>query len=285
MTALVAGRQARLVGASVVGLLLVALTYVVAMRTGAGQILDDWAFEGRKALRYPVRREVTRAFGRVAVGLAVVLTAAECVVAVRRRGWRLFAGVVITVGGAVASSNVLKDTLARPQLTQTLTSPSNTYPSGHMAAFTAIALVAVLISPPSRRSTVALFAAPAATAVGLIVVASGWHRPSDVVGSVALALFWCSAVALSVPADVSPAGPSPPARRVLVWTLALVLVSTVALRLPGDPRYRLWAYLIAVLGIVAAVFATVWTVVWALNPPPPPTPTPALCRTNGQGTP
>jgi hypothetical protein len=184
---------------------------------------------------------------------------------------------VVAVVGAVLSANWLKDTLARPHLTDTLSTPINSYPSGHMAAIMTVALAALLVSPPARRATASYVVGPIAAVVGIAVLGSSWHRPSDVVGAVALATVWCTAVALLLGPDLDahepPAGPDavahpgpgvPTARRVVAVTLVLAVAVTLSFRLPANPQHRLWAYLVAVVGVVAAVFLALWVFAWAL---------------------
>jgi hypothetical protein len=277
MIQLPAGRSRRLAWSCAVGAVLVVLTYLVAVRTGAGQILDDWAFEGRKAVQLSVRRNVTEVLSGVAILVVLVLGAVECAVAVRRDHWRSAVGTVVAVTGAVLSANWLKDTLSRPHLTDTVSSPLNTYPSGHMSAIMAVALAALLVSPPTRRATVSYVVGPIAAVVGIAVLGSSWHRPSDVVGAVALAGVWCTAVALllgsdldthepvAAPEAVAHPGPGvPTARRVVVVTLVLAVAVTLSFRLPANPQHRLWAYLVAIVGVVAAVFLALWVFAWAL---------------------
>jgi hypothetical protein len=278
MIQLPAGRARRLAWSCAAAAVLVVVTYLVAVRTGAGQILDDWAFEGRKAVNLSVRRNVTELLSVVAIVVVVVLGAVECAVAVRRDHWRSAVGTVVAVAGAVLSANWLKDTMSRPHLTDTVSSPLNTYPSGHMAAIMAVALAALLVSPPARRAAVSYVVGPIAAVVGIAVLGSSWHRPSDVVGAVALAGVWCTAVALLLGADLdaheAPAGPDaavahpgpgvPTARRVVAITLVLAVAVTLSFRLPANPQHRLWAYLVAIVGVVAAVFLALWVFAWAL---------------------
>ncbi len=251
------------------GLVLLGATYAVAVRTGAGQILDDWAFEGRKAINYDVRRTVTYLLSVAAVVIVAVSVAVECVVAVRRGRWPLAIGAVVVVGGAVLCAGWGKAALERPHLTDTLATALNTYPSGHMAAAVAAALWALVVSPPARRALVLQLAGPAATVVGIALIGSSSHRPSDVVGATALAVVWCGVVGavLVRPEDAGGSGFGPlglSGRRVALVTIVLVAAVTISLRLPANPQHRLWAYLFAVLAVAALVFVSLWALGWAL---------------------
>ena len=93
------------------------------------------------------------------------------------------------------------------------------WPSGHSTAATALALSAVLVSPPSIRSAVATLGAFFVLAVGGSLLMLAWHMPSDVVAGWFVATFWM-ALAVAVlragerwrPTGVAPGEPgSPPA--------------------------------------------------------------------------
>ena len=252
--------ERRLLALVLGGAVLSVLAYLVAVRSGAGQILDDWAFEGRKATNLDARRAVADVL-RVLTGVAVAgVAVAECVVAVRRRRWPLAVGAVVAVGGAVLLTTWLKDVLPRPFLTETFTSNDNTYPSGHMAAVAAAAIWGLVVCPPDRRGAVLRGAAPAAAGMGIALLGTGWHRPSDVVGAVALDVAWCGALAVLLvrPADLGSSDEGlwdVSMRRIVVVTLVLAVAVTVSLRLPANPQHRLWAYLVAVVAVAGLVFA------------------------------
>src|SRR5690606_16099031 len=76
---------------------------------------------------------------------------------------------------------------------------ANTFPSGHMTVFTVI-VGALLWSVPSKgRGIVAGLGGVLLAIVAWQLLAFGWHRPSDVVGSLALGVFVFACVALVSP--------------------------------------------------------------------------------------
>lgn len=87
---------------------------------------------------------------------------------------------------AILASQFLKHILDRPDLSSGADLIENSFPSGHMTVFTTLVVV-LLLSVPQKAQPVAIF-----TGVALLCVVAwqllmfGWHRPSDIVGALAL---------------------------------------------------------------------------------------------------
>lgn len=64
------------------------------------------------------------------------------------------------------------------------------WPSGHSTAATALAMCAVLVSPPRLRRGVAVAGALFVAAVCVALLVLAWHMPSDVVGGILVAALW-----------------------------------------------------------------------------------------------
>lgn len=95
--------------------------------------------------------------------------------------------VLVSVPLLVASTQVLKDVLPRPQLADPWVM-TNSLPSGHTGAALGLALALLLVST-RRLLPLALLVGGAVTVwMGTLVVMLGYHRPSDVVASVLLAV-------------------------------------------------------------------------------------------------
>ncbi|MBK0330810.1 phosphatase PAP2 family protein [Brachybacterium sp. MASK1Z-5] len=62
----------------------------------------------------------------------------------------------------------------------------NTYPSGHMIAFASVALALRIVLPRRMRRAFTVIAAIVLCLVAFELVYYGWHRPSDVIGSLLL---------------------------------------------------------------------------------------------------
>lgn len=285
-----AGRTAARLGVVAAGAALVAvLAYVLGVRTGLGQRVDDWVFEGRKSTWLWSRRSLT-AVVRVLTPVAVLLgTAGLAIAAAASRRPRLAGAVVVAVGASAALGSGLKGVLPRPPLAQLLySSHNNTLPSGHTAVWVALALCAVTVATVPRRRGVALGAGALAVLAANALLASGWHRPSDVVAGAAIAVA-CTSAALAVlvawrgigPAGVihgPPVHPTPtptpapptsppsadrpwasvPTRAVVAAGLVVVGVAlVVSANRPSDPRYSFATYAVAVLAVDLVVVAAV----------------------------
>lgn len=66
------------------------------------------------------------------------------------------------------------------------TDQGNSFPSGHMIAFGSVAMALWIVVPGAMRGVVAIVAALVLAAAAFELVHYGWHRPSDVVGSLLL---------------------------------------------------------------------------------------------------
>ncbi|MEO3763728.1 phosphatase PAP2 family protein [Streptomyces sp. B5E4] len=116
----------------------------------------------------------------------VVVAMSWCLAAGQRR-----AAVVTVAGGAVT---VGATTLLKPLVGRTIHGGNLSYPSGHTAFFTAIALAVALLVTSRRRGgsagTLLVLGAAlvAGTAMGWAQVALGAHYPTDVVGGLFAAL-------------------------------------------------------------------------------------------------
>jgi membrane-associated phospholipid phosphatase len=118
-------------------------------------------------------------------GLALVLFAFA------RSRPRTALAVVGVLALAPASAELLKRALAHPHVTIGLThiGPAS-WPSGHATAATALALSAVLVTPPRFRRGALLGALAFVLAVGVALLIREWHLPSDILGGYLLGSLW-----------------------------------------------------------------------------------------------
>lgn len=92
--------------------------------------------------------------------------------------------VVLVPAFAIVASQLLKsDVLWRPDL---LSASENSFPSGHMTVFTVIVAAAVFAVPRQLRALISVAGAALLGTVAWQLLAYGWHRPSDVLGALAL---------------------------------------------------------------------------------------------------
>lgn len=180
--------------AAVAAAVLLVLTYLVAVRTGAGQRFDDLAFDGRSVEDPAITRTTNDLLHRVTRSSLVVLTAAVVLVGLARRRWRLavVAGACIT--GAVVTTEILKlHVLSRPRLDEVPGIEQNSFPSGHATIGMALSLGIVMVSPHAVRWLSTLGAVAVSLLFGIGVLATGWHRPSDTIGAYLVCVIWFAA--------------------------------------------------------------------------------------------
>lgn len=117
-------------------------------------------------------------------------------------GWRLgrrrqAVAALILVAGANLTTQILKAVLAHPRYQPILgyhQIGSTSFPSGHATASLSIALALVLVVPRSQRLLAALAGAAFALCVGLSVLVTNHHFPSDVLGGWLVTGAWFFAV-------------------------------------------------------------------------------------------
>ncbi|WP_241095593.1 MULTISPECIES: phosphatase PAP2 family protein [unclassified Leucobacter] len=108
-------------------------------------------------------------------------------VALAAHGMRRAALATLAPGAAILASQILKlRVLDRPGLFE-LDAP-NTFPSGHMTVFAALLGGLILAVPTRLRGLVAVIGAFVLSAASWQLLAYGWHRPSDIIGALALTI-------------------------------------------------------------------------------------------------
>lgn len=107
--------------------------------------------------------------------------------------------VTLVPAAAIAASQLLKiHVLTRPQLFEF--DAANTFPSGHMTVFTALTAALIWAVPARIRAVVAAAGAVLLSAVSWQLLAYGWHRPSDILGALALGVVVFALASLIRPA-------------------------------------------------------------------------------------
>ncbi|GAA4886671.1 hypothetical protein GCM10025788_29400 [Serinicoccus chungangensis] len=157
--------------------------YVVAVLSTRGQSLDTGLMEAatvtgdRHDLLSSLLPDPYLLLG-VALGLGALALL---------RDLRTGLAVLVAVPLLVASTQVLKDVLPRPHLADPW-AMANSLPSGHTGAALALALALVLVSPRRLRPLAAVVGTGVSAWMGALVVMLGYHRPSDVLASMLLAV-------------------------------------------------------------------------------------------------
>ncbi|HLK95196.1 MAG TPA: phosphatase PAP2 family protein [Nocardioidaceae bacterium] len=177
----------------VVGAGSVAALYVLFVRTRTGQRFDQAALLRIDA--DPERtRDIVGALSDLTIGVILAVIAVCMVVSLLRGRLAYAIAAAVLVAGANVSTQLLKHgLLTRPDLGY-LT--NNSLPSGHTTVAVSLALALLLVAPRFSRGLLVLVGSVAATVVGVGVVVTGWHRPSDVLASVGVCLAWAGLVSL-----------------------------------------------------------------------------------------
>jgi membrane-associated phospholipid phosphatase len=186
------------------------LTYVVAVRTPVGQLLDTrWMLITADAL---APRAWPNALLNVISPTTFVMAAGSlAAIAGARRGLRGAVLVLVTTGATAASAVVLKALLVRPQL---FDAAANSMPSGHVAAVAGFAAAATAVTSRAYRSLVVTGGLAAVGLTGLATIAAQWHRPSDVLAAGLLAIAVTASASAVARCPRPRGGPMLSARRV-----------------------------------------------------------------------
>jgi membrane-associated phospholipid phosphatase len=162
------------------------LLYVVSVGTGAGQRLDDAAMQWLSAV-ISSRGWAVQILGWVSVPSLLALSGVIGLMTWMARGRAVALLGVLTTGVIVVAAQLLKLVLQRPDL---MTEPSyNSFPSGHVSVIAGLAAALLLGTAPGITRRIALvLLTPVVGLAGLATVVLQWHRPSDALGSVLLAV-------------------------------------------------------------------------------------------------
>ncbi|MFI4990457.1 MAG: phosphatase PAP2 family protein [Solirubrobacterales bacterium] len=166
-------------------------THVEAFRVHDAELLRRFALGGGERTN-----EVARMLLHLLDAAQFTIWAVAIVLFALARGDRRLAfAVAVVMALAPFSADLLKPLLAEPHVGFGRTIGAGSWPSGHATAATALALSAVLVTPPHRRAPAALLAGLFMLAVGAALLIRVWHMPSDVLGGYLLGTLW---IALAV---------------------------------------------------------------------------------------
>ena len=225
----------------------------VAVGTASGQRLDQLILSGAGEHEGPLAQYAELAVETVSVPVvAVMLALAVLLVLLRRRPGLLPLGSLVL--GANLSTQVIKHVLVtREALGPGIDITPNSFPSGH-ATLAASAMVALVLASGRARAVLAPLGAAWTVAAGLGTLVVGWHRPSDVVGAIAVVAAWTFFILAldglsvrrrraraasrpghgrrrrgSAPSGHAPPGHAPPARRGAAEACAAALLSLIGI--------------------------------------------------------
>ncbi|HYV15417.1 MAG TPA: phosphatase PAP2 family protein [Conexibacter sp.] len=176
---------------------LIAVLYLAFVQTSTGQRIDQRAMDHRALATRPARYAIHDLLTTISAGMLVVVIAVLVGQALVRRRPALALVAVATIAGAALCTELLKHGLTRPDLYFFSDPEGNTFPSGHTTVAFSVGIAALLVVPSRLRGIVALGAIAYGAAVGIAVVAAGWHRPSDVAGAYLVVVGWGALVAFA----------------------------------------------------------------------------------------
>lgn len=196
----VAGVRRALRRRVVAAVLLVFVLFGLSVLTPLGQLLGDLVLTGRPTDdpdRISAAKDV---LGIVSIASLAVSALAIAAIAALRGRWWLAGAMLVAIGGANVTTQVLKRAvLWRPAAETDLgVGVVNSYPSGHATVIAVLALALVAVVPVRLRPFVVLAGAALFTLVGSETITEGWHRAEDVVGAGLVALAWVAGMALAV---------------------------------------------------------------------------------------
>ena len=155
-------------------------SYVLGVQLEMGQRAEDTVLDAAEFTTSPPPPLNLVSIPSVAIALGVVALIALVAHGIRRA----LVFTVVPVLAIIASQLLKQVWLTRPQLFE-LDVP-NTFPSGHMTVFTVVTAALIWAVPSAIRGFVTIAGAVLLSAVGWQLLAYGWHRPSDVLGGIAL---------------------------------------------------------------------------------------------------
>ena len=169
---------------------------VLAYYVGPARWVDSAALHGFVSMNRGRVDDVATAIAHLCDPLPYALAATVLIaIAVKSRGLRTAAAIAILIGGANATSQVLKPALAHHrELYHThfhlFNLRDGAFPSGHATAAMTLALAAVIVVPRAYRPLVASLGAVFTIAVSFSVLILAAHFPSDIVGGYLIATAW-----------------------------------------------------------------------------------------------
>lgn len=196
----VENRGSLLLWLAIASFVLFCIAYLVGVRTHWGQTLDATALSGRSTLSPRTVRAAGRLLGTIDKSSLVLVGGSIVLVALLRRRPLLALGAAVVIGGSIMTTEILKKVvLPRPDLgVIDPLGPIATFPSGHTTVAMSLAMAAILVAPSRYRAGVGLLGALYATGVGVGVIATSNHRPSDAIGAVLVVTAWAAVVAAAL---------------------------------------------------------------------------------------
>jgi membrane-associated phospholipid phosphatase len=220
--------------------------WIGAFHTTAGAGLDSAILEGFTQFRDS--RLGPLADGAVTLADPLPFAAMACalaMIALARGRPRHAIVVAIVAVAATVTTELLKPlaTVPRPAAAPQLAPAVDGWPSGHMTGAMTLALCLVLVAPARLRPSAAVLGGLFAAAQGYGVLVLGWHYPSDVLGSCAVATAWLALSVAAVGVVPDHARPGLPRVRPVIWPgaiAALIVAGLAGAAVLARPEHAAW---------------------------------------------
>jgi membrane-associated phospholipid phosphatase len=182
--------------AALVSVVVLVLTYVLAVWTVGGQSLENAALRGADQVATEELAAAGEALGAITVvSLGVAIAVVALIALVRRRVDLAVAGVGLVVLGQVITQGLKRFVLPRPPLVDVVGDYAhNSFPSGHTTIAMTVLFAILIVVPYRWRGLSLLFVLPWAIGIGAYTVTAKWHRFSDTLGAAAVAML-CACLA------------------------------------------------------------------------------------------
>ncbi|MFC6706962.1 phosphatase PAP2 family protein [Flexivirga alba] len=167
----------------------VLVLYAVAVRTAPGRLVDDMAFQQlRDNLSTRSWIPDGTSLARSQLALLVIGAGVVCATCSVNRCAPRTTTAALALGCAPGLlADVLKSVLTRPSSPAEFVA-HNSFPSGTVAAFAGVASALTFVARSRLQQGIACAAWSGTGLIALIVIRAHWHRPSDVLGALLLAL-------------------------------------------------------------------------------------------------
>jgi membrane-associated phospholipid phosphatase len=207
--------------------------------TARGQLLDTAALDANTIGRRHIEGLVDLMLGTVTVLSVATAVVAIGFIALARGRVALAAAATVLVVGANLTTQVLKETVTRPDFGVDLERAvaGNSLPSGHTTVAASVVVALVLVLPTRMRGVAAVLGAGFAGLAGTATISADWHRPSDSVTALLVVGAWAAVAGLVLVAAAGrtvagrggPPGPRPGSHRGALALLTLAGCGLLAL--------------------------------------------------------
>ncbi|WP_410872714.1 phosphatase PAP2 family protein [Nocardia sp. A7] len=182
--------QRRWPGIAVIAVAVATATYLLAVRTGTGQAIENAALRGADQASARDANQASHSLDQITVySLAVAVVAVAAIAALRKRFDLLIAAVGVIVAGQVIVQPLKRYVLPRPELVDiTGHYAQNSLPSGHTTIAMTVLFATIIVVPYRWRGLALVIVLTWAVGIGHYTLTAKWHRLSDTIAADAISL-------------------------------------------------------------------------------------------------